>query len=42
MTSSYFNIEKNGLDKDEFIDDTGKSITADQVHETLTATLKKY
>ena len=35
--SSYSDIEQDGLDKDEFVDDTGKSITADQVCESLTA-----
>ena len=39
--SSYSDIEEDGLDKDEFVDDTGKSITADQMCETLTAVLKK-
>ena len=39
---SSYDIEEDGLDKDEFVDDTGKSITADQVCETLTAVLKKH
>lgn len=40
--SSYSDVEEDGLDEDEFVDDTGKSITADQVRETLAAVLKKH
>jgi hypothetical protein len=30
------------LDEDEFVDDAGNPITADQMHETLAAVLKKH
>ena len=40
--SSYSDIEENGLDKNEFVDDTGKSITADQVCDSLATVLKKH
>ena len=35
-------VEEDGLDDDEFVDDTGKSITADQMRETLAAVLKRH
>ena len=30
------------MNEDEFVDDAGKSITADQMHETLAAVLKRH
>ena len=30
------------MDEDEFVDDTGKSITANEMHETLAAVLKRH
>ena len=30
------------MDEDEFVDDTGKSITADKMHEALAAVLKRH
>ena len=39
---SYSDIEEDGLNKDEFVDDTGKSITADQVCDSLAMVLKKH
>ena len=33
--------EEDGLDEDEFVDEDGKSITAEQVRESLTEVLKK-
>ena len=40
--SSDFDVKEDGLDEDEYVDDAGKSITADQVRETLAAVLKKH
>ena len=42
MDSSDFDVKEDRLDEDEYVDDAGKSITADQVHETLAAVLKKH
>jgi hypothetical protein len=40
--SSYSDVEEDGLEKDEFVDQAGNSITASQMHQTLATVLKKH
>ena len=40
--SSTFEVEEDGLEKEEFVDEDGNLITPDQVHDSLAEVLRKH